>query len=250
MFEKEKKVNKLSQEKSHFFKIFFLITTTKQGISSRTTMSITLLSSDGEKIVMSQNAAALSINLGDLIGDLGDSEMEIPVKVQMKYLKLVVQWMERNKDVEEYQRPKGPIKPEEGNVKLPIPTAADDAMTDALGDDDKVAMILAANVMDIKPLLDILCISVSNMVKGQSPEDMRKSLIRTDKPVPSDLADGIPGLKTTATTSEAIPTVEEIVKGEPINGEKEEGESSKRKPIEGEPADDEKEDGDSSKRKR
>lgn len=34
-------------------------------------------------------------------------------------------------------------------------------------------LILAANYMDIKPLLDLTCASVASMIKGKSPEEIR-----------------------------------------------------------------------------
>ena len=36
-------------------------------------------------------------------------------------------------------------------------------------------MILAANYMDIKPLLDLTCASVASMIKGKTPEEIRKT---------------------------------------------------------------------------
>jgi S-phase kinase-associated protein 1 len=36
-------------------------------------------------------------------------------------------------------------------------------------------MILAANYMEIKPLLDLTCKTVANMIKGKSPEEIRKT---------------------------------------------------------------------------
>uniref|UniRef100_A0A7S3HQT9 S-phase kinase-associated protein 1 n=1 Tax=Spumella elongata TaxID=89044 RepID=A0A7S3HQT9_9STRA len=36
-------------------------------------------------------------------------------------------------------------------------------------------LILAANYMDIKPLLDLTCATVASMIKGKSPEDIRKT---------------------------------------------------------------------------
>lgn len=36
-------------------------------------------------------------------------------------------------------------------------------------------LILAANYMDIKPLLDLTCASVASMIKGKTPEEIRKT---------------------------------------------------------------------------
>ena len=43
------------------------------------------------------------------------------------------------------------------------------------------ALILAANVQAIKPLLDLTCLTVANMIKGKSPEEIRLTFhIRND----------------------------------------------------------------------
>ena len=36
-------------------------------------------------------------------------------------------------------------------------------------------LILAANYMDIKPLLDLTCATVASMIKGKSPEEIRST---------------------------------------------------------------------------
>ena len=35
-------------------------------------------------------------------------------------------------------------------------------------------LILAANYMNIKPLLDLTCATVASMIKGKTPEEIRK----------------------------------------------------------------------------
>lgn len=36
-------------------------------------------------------------------------------------------------------------------------------------------LILAANYMDIKPLLDLTCAKVASMIKGKTPEEIRRT---------------------------------------------------------------------------
>jgi S-phase kinase-associated protein 1 len=49
-------------------------------------------------------------------------------------------------------------------------------------------MILAANYMDIKPLLDLTCATVASMIKGKSPEDIRATFNITNDFSPDEEA--------------------------------------------------------------
>ncbi|CAJ0553941.1 hypothetical protein HG530_003021 [Fusarium avenaceum] len=47
-------------------------------------------------------------------------------------------------------------------------------------------IILASNYLDIKPLLDVGCKTVANMIKGKSPEEIRKTFNITNDFTPEE----------------------------------------------------------------
>lgn len=49
-----------------------------------------------------------------------------------------------------------------------------------------IFLIQAANYMDIKPLLDVGCKTVANMIKGKSPEEIRKTFNITNDFTPEE----------------------------------------------------------------
>ena len=49
-------------------------------------------------------------------------------------------------------------------------------------------LILAANYMDIKPLLDLTCATVASMIKGKTPEDIRATFNITNDFTPEEEA--------------------------------------------------------------
>ena len=44
----------------------------------------------------------------------------------------------------------------------------------------------AANYLDIKGLLDVTCKTVANMIKGKTPEEIRKTFNTTNTPMSDD----------------------------------------------------------------
>jgi len=134
---------------------------------------IKLQSSDGETFEVEVQIARCSLTIKTMLEDLGmeDGEEEvIPLpNVNSAILRKVIAWAQHHKD---------------------DPPAADDdenkeKRTDDIGSWDadflKVdqgtlfELILAANYLDIKGLLDVTCKTVANMIKGKTPEEIRKT---------------------------------------------------------------------------
>jgi len=140
---------------------------------------IRLQSSDGEVFPVDIKVAQCSITIKQMLEDLGVEENDeevVPLpNVTAAILKKVVTWATHHQDD-------------------PVPTDDDDnkdKRTDDISSWDadflKVdqgtlfELILAANYLDIKGLLDVSCKTVANMIKGKTPEEIRKTFnIRND----------------------------------------------------------------------
>jgi len=134
--------------------------------------TIKLLSSDNVEMTVEQEVAERSILIKNMLEDVGEiSDQAIPIpNVNEAVLRKVIEWCEHHK-------------------ADPAPVADDDndsrkKSTDIEEWDQKFMqvdqemlfeIILAANYLDIKPLLDVGCKTVANMIKGKSPEEIRKT---------------------------------------------------------------------------
>jgi S-phase kinase-associated protein 1 len=57
----------------------------------------------------------------------------------------------------------------------------DAAFVDSLKQEELFELILAANYMDVKSLLDLTCAKVASMIKGKTPDEIRSTFnIRND----------------------------------------------------------------------
>ncbi|RSH81188.1 uncharacterized protein EHS24_008625 [Apiotrichum porosum] len=134
---------------------------------------VVLVTSDEETYTVERKVAERSNLIKSMIEDLpGQSDEPIPLpNVSSSVLTKVLEYCDHHKNE-------------------PLPAAdsndADDARRKAseIGEWDAkfiqvdqemlFEIILAANYLDIKPLLDVGCKTVANMIKGKTPEEIRK----------------------------------------------------------------------------
>jgi S-phase kinase-associated protein 1 len=131
---------------------------------------ITLVSSDGEKYQIIEGAARRSQLIKGVIDDFPD-DPEVPLhNVKSNILDKIIKYLEYYKDNE----------PRE--IERPLPNNNFNECVDTwdyqfidLELDQIFEIILAANYMDIKPLMELASAKVASIIKGKSPEDIRKT---------------------------------------------------------------------------
>jgi S-phase kinase-associated protein 1 len=133
------------------------------------TEQITLLASDGKKFQIPRNVAEMSKLVKNALDDDIESTSSIPMPtVGSRALEKVIKYCTQHQtdlpvedDQEEFQRNSYEISDWDKEF-CNIPQ------------EELFELILAANYMDVKPLLDVTCKTVANMIRGKSPEEIRK----------------------------------------------------------------------------
>lgn len=115
---------------------------------------VTLISSDGKSFRVDSELVKQSTTIKNMLDDIGHevaqkSGIDLP-NVSSEVLQLVLEYL------------KAPQK--EGSLKD----------GDKLSQSTVFEVIQAANYLDIKWLLDASCLLIASMIKGKSPEDIRK----------------------------------------------------------------------------
>ena len=130
---------------------------------------ITLVSSDGEKYRISSKAVLRSQLVKGIIEDYPD-DPEVPLtNVKGSILKKVIEYLDHYAGTE----PKEIERPLSNQNYQECVDAWDYNFIDM--DLDLVfELILAANYMDIKPLLELASSKVASIIKGKSPAEIRK----------------------------------------------------------------------------
>ncbi|CEG84996.1 Putative E3 ubiquitin ligase complex SCF subunit sconC [Rhizopus microsporus] len=130
--------------------------------------NITLLSNDNQKIEVEKEVAKKSVLIKNMIEDIGDSDAPIPLpNINYKVLEKIIEWCSYHRDDN--------INKDDKQENRTIEIDEWDQNFMQVEQEMLFDIILAANYLDIKQLLDIGCKTVADMIKGKTVEEIRKT---------------------------------------------------------------------------
>eukprot|EP00047_Mylnosiga_fluctuans_P001634 m.221221 g.221221 ORF g.221221 m.221221 type:complete len:163 (-) comp10541_c0_seq1:134-622(-) len=131
--------------------------------------SIKLRSSDDRIFEVEEGVAKMSVTIKNMLEDLGDDpDTPIPIpNVSGTILSKVIDYCKAHKD-------DLPLSEEQQQAERFADITGPDAEFVKVDQAALFEMILAANFLDIKPMLDLTCKSVACMIKGKTPEEIRQ----------------------------------------------------------------------------
>jgi len=130
---------------------------------------VKLVSSQGDEFVVDVEVAALSTVVKTMIDDSGTDEPVPLPNVKTFTLEKVIEYCTHHKDNPAPELAK-PLKT--ANLAEVVSKWDNDFIS--LDQDVIFDLILAANYLDIKSLLDLTCAKIASMIKGKTPEQIRK----------------------------------------------------------------------------
>ncbi|QDS70059.1 hypothetical protein FKW77_004287 [Venturia effusa] len=135
--------------------------------------TISLTASDGVDVSVDRKAAMRSVLIKNLLEDLGEAATQEPIpvpNVNEAVLRKVIEWCDHHKD-----DPVSASDDDSDSRKKSTDIEDWDQKYMSVDQEMLFEIILAANYLDIKALLDVGCKTVANMIKGKSPEEIRKT---------------------------------------------------------------------------
>lgn len=142
------------------------------------THKIRLVSQEGEVFVVEPRVALMSELVKNMVveeeerDDDGDDVQEIPLpNVKAAVLGKVIEYCNMHKDtpMSEIEKPLSSVN------MVDVVQQQFAAYIDGMQQEMLFEIILAANYMDITPLLELSCAKVATMIKGKTPDQIRKT---------------------------------------------------------------------------
>jgi len=138
-------------------------------MSSAPGKTVKLVSSQGDEFIVDVEVACMS-NVVKAMIDGSSSDEPIPLpNVSTPILKRVIDYCTHHRDVPPEELPK-PLK----SSNLADVVSTWDCEFVSVDQEVIFELILAANYLDIKGLLDLTCAKVASLIKGKTPEEIRK----------------------------------------------------------------------------
>jgi len=132
---------------------------------------VKLLSQEGELIEVEEEVAMKSTLIKNMIEDAGTEE-DIPLpNVKTSVLKKVLEYCQHYKN----DNPPEIEKPLKSTNMIDVVPEFDAKYIDLENLEEIFEIILAANYLDIKSLLDLSCAKIASLIKGKTPEEIRKT---------------------------------------------------------------------------
>lgn len=152
---------------------------------SKATQQVKLQSNDQAILTVDRVVAERSMLIRNLIEDLGDDAVAtqpIPIpNVNEAVLRKVVEWCEHHRN-----DPQQSGEDDNDNRKKTTDIEEWDQKFMQVDQEMLFEIILASNYLDIKALLDVGCKTVANMIKGKSPDEIRKTFNITNDFTPEE----------------------------------------------------------------
>ncbi|KAI9904967.1 hypothetical protein N3K66_001496 [Trichothecium roseum] len=153
---------------------------------TRTAQKVWVASNDNATIEIDRAVAERSILIKNMLEDIGDDTIShqnpIPIQnVNEAVLRKVIEWCEHHRH--------DPAQTQDDESDARKKTTEIDEWDQKFMQVDQEMLfeiILASNYLDIKPLLDVGCKTVANMIKGKSPEEIRKTFNITNDFTPEE----------------------------------------------------------------
>ncbi|KAH3732118.1 cytosolic glycoprotein FP21 [Pelomyxa schiedti] len=131
---------------------------------------VKLESSESQVIEAPVEIAKMSVTIKNMLDDLGETNAPIPLpNVTVKILNKVLEYCTYH-----HANPSPDDKRDEKERRLDDIAPWDLEYT-KVDQETLFQLILAANYLDIKPLLDLTCKTVALMMKGKTPAEIRKT---------------------------------------------------------------------------
>lgn len=132
-------------------------------------VKLKLISAEGTTYEVEEPVACKSQLIKNMVEDAGTAE-EIPLpNVKSEILEKVIEYCRHYKD----STPQEIEKPLKSSIMNEVVPQWDAGFVD-LEQDTLFELILAANYLDIKSLLDLSCAKVASMLKGKTAEEIRR----------------------------------------------------------------------------